>query len=673
MSHSCSRALALAACAFAVPAAFAQTPATTTAGPPAELGTVEIIGERPPVALPVTVDSVTSDTIAAQHRDDLSQALELIPGVSTQNVGQRRERLVALRGFNSRQVPLFIDGVPVYVPYDGNVDLARFGVDYVSEIRVSKGLASLLYGPNIMGGAINVVSRRPTEPLAASARISTELDDKLRANLTRAALNVAAAGERWYGSFSVSGSQSDSYRLPASFEPVPNREDGGLRDNAETRDRLYMARVGFTPDEANEFNLTWYRQEGRKEDPPYAGTSGPSRFWVWPYWDKSSISLTSRHALGERGTLRLRAFHDTFENALDAYTNLAHTTQMFLGSAYDDYSRGGGADFEWRWSDATVTRIAAHYKKDVHRESTAQPVEPEEQLVASTWDIAIEQEWRLTPRLSLTPSYQYVAQPGRTAWLWSGNGYVPNQVNDSSTSNGQLVAMWQATAGGTLFGGVSRKTRFPALKDRFSGGMGSVLPNPDLTAEYANHIELGYEHQGAGWTGKVSLYQANIRDAIESVTVPGGACDAPNPNCSQFQNVGRQRNRGVELSGSWQPLDTLRLDAQVNLLDRDNRSDPAILPTDTPKWRHRVAASWQPHQQWRVTVDAQRESGRNTTSTGSRVTEGFTLVNGFVRFAPTPGWGAEIGVRNLTDELYAYQEGFHEAGRSWLLQLDWRY
>lgn len=669
MSTSChSRVLALAACAIASPVL-----SQGADEPPSELGTVEVIGQRTPVALPVTVDSITSDTLAAQHRDDLSQALELVPGVATQNVGQRRERLVALRGFNSRQVPLFIDGVPVYVPYDGNVDLARFGVDHVSEIRVSKGLASLLYGPNIMGGAINVVSRRPTEPLAVSARISTEADDKLRANLVRAALNVSVANERWYGSFSVSGSNADSYRLPGSFDPVPNREDGGLRDNAGTRDRLYMARVGFTPDADNEFNFTWYRQDGFKEDPPYSGTSGSARFWVWPYWDKQSFSLTSRHAVGDRGTLRLRAFHDTFRNSLDAYTNLAHSSYMFLGSAYDDYTRGGGADFEWRWSDAAVTRVAAHLKKDVHREGTREPFEPEEQLVASTWDIAIEQEWRITPRLSLTPGYQYVAQPGRTAWIWNGASYVPNEVNDATTSNGQLVAVWQVSEAGTLFGGVSRKTRFPALKDRFSGGLGSVVPNPDLEAEYANHFELGYEHQGEGWTAKVALYQANIRDAIESVTLPGTACDAPNPDCSQLQNIGRQRNRGVELSGSWQPLHGLRFDAQVNLLDRDNLSDPGILPTDTPKWRQRVTASWQPHPQWRVTLDAQHESRRYTTTNGSRVADGFTLVNAFGRYQANGNWGVELGVRNLADELYAYQEGFFEAGRSWLLQLDWRY
>jgi iron complex outermembrane receptor protein len=650
-----------------VPAAESESDNAST-----ELGTVEVIGQRIPAALPVTTDIITAAMLARLHRDDLAQALELVPGLASQNVGQRRERLLTLRGFNSRQVPLFIDGVPVYVPYDGNVDLARFGVDYVSEIRVGKGLASLLYGPNIMGGAINVVSRRPTEPLSVSARLASEHDDQLDSNLVRGALALAAAGDRWYGSFSFSRSESDGYRLPDAFEPLANREDGGRRDNAESRDQLFVARVGFTPDEDSEYGFTWYRQEGRKDSPPYAGTSGPSRFWDWPYWNKESFSLASRNAVAEQGTLRLRAYYDKFGNALEAFTNLAETTWMFRGSSYDDYAKGAGADFEWRWSYATATRLAAHYKKDVHRDIQELPSVPRQQLVASTWDFAIEQEWRVSDALSMTPSYQYVYQPARTMYVWSANQYSPVAVNKSTTSNGQLVAVWEATQNGSVVGGVSRKTRFPALKDRFSGGLGSVVPNPDLKAEYANHFELGYEHRGGAWTAKLALYQANLRDAIESVTLPGTACAAPNPNCSQLQNIGRQRNRGVELSGSWQARDTLRFDAQVNLLDRDNLSSPALLPTDTPESTQRLAAAWQFLPRWRASVDAQHESKRYSATNGSRVAAAFTLVNGFVRYGHDDNWGVEVGVRNLTDELYAYQEGFFEPGRSWLLQLDWR-
>src|SRR5262249_4044602 len=146
------------------------------------LGTVEIIGQREAAATAVTTDDVEAATLAARHRDDLSEALDLAPGMAVENTGQRRERTISLRGFSSRQVPLFIDGIPVYVPYDGNVDLSRFGVDYISQIVVSKGLASLLYGPNTLGGAINIVSRKPTQPFEVSARTSTEADDRLSEN-----------------------------------------------------------------------------------------------------------------------------------------------------------------------------------------------------------------------------------------------------------------------------------------------------------------------------------------------------------------------------------------------------------------------------------------------------------------------------------------------------------
>lgn len=77
------------------------------------------------------------------------------------NVGPRNETGVFVRGFDLRQVPLFVDGIPVYVPYDGYADLRRFTTFDVSEIDVAKGFSSALYGPNTLGGAINVVSRRP--------------------------------------------------------------------------------------------------------------------------------------------------------------------------------------------------------------------------------------------------------------------------------------------------------------------------------------------------------------------------------------------------------------------------------------------------------------------------------------------------------------------------------
>ena len=82
--------------------------------------------------------------------------------------GARNEYNLLVRGFNARRVPVFMDGIPVYVPYDGEMDLGRFTTFDLSRIDISKGASSVLYGANTMGGAINLISKKPTKPFEGS-------------------------------------------------------------------------------------------------------------------------------------------------------------------------------------------------------------------------------------------------------------------------------------------------------------------------------------------------------------------------------------------------------------------------------------------------------------------------------------------------------------------------
>lgn len=648
------------------------------------LGTVEVIGQREAAGTAQTTDVVDSATLAAKHRDDLAEALDLIPGVSVQNLGQRRERLIAVRGFSSRQVPLFIDGIPVYVPYDGNVDLARFGVDYVSEIVVSKGLASLLYGPNILGGAVNVISRKPTEAFQMSAKLATEADDKLDSIERRGVLSLGAASGNWYGYISGSYAKSDGYRLPDDFVPVA-AENGGMRENAESSDSVISAKVGYTPNDANEFALIYYRQNGDKLDPPYAGSylrtnARPDgvqvRFWNWPYWDKESIYFVARNAVGAKGTLRWRLFHDSFRNALESFDDATYTTQTrpfaFHGSNYDDYTYGGNADFQWDWNAAHITRIAAHYRQDVHRESQIAPAIPLQRMEIPTYYAAIEHEWHLNDSLTISPGYAHMIQPAETVMVYnSGPGvFSPVHTDRSTADNAQLVGTYKLGEAGSLIAGVSYKTRFPTIKERFSGGLGTAVPNPGLDPESALHYEIGYLRQGSAYTAKIALFHSRTEDAIQSITLNGGCSSPP---CTQLRNIGEQRSRGVELSVDYALLATLRLSGQATFIDLDNLSMPSVRPTNVPEQKYMVAADWQFLKQWRLRVDAQHESERFTNSTGTRRAESFTLASAFLRFNPTRSLGIELGVRNLTDELYAYEEGFFEAGRTWLGQIDYSF
>jgi iron complex outermembrane receptor protein len=649
------------------------------------LGTVEVIARRNAQALSQTSDVVESSELASKHRDDLSEALDLVPGVSVQNLGQRRERLIAVRGFSSRQVPLFIDGIPVYVPYDGNVDLARFGVDYVSQIVVSKGLTSLLYGPNILGGAVNVVSRKPTRPFEANMRLSSEADNHFDSSDNRASLTLGGQLGNWYGYATASHSNSDGYRLPSDFTPVA-AENGGRRDSADSRDNVFTAKVGYAPDEDNEYALSYYRQNGEKLDPPYAGTylrtitrtdGVTPRFWTWPYWDKESIYFVARNAVTSQGTLRWRVFHDKFRNALESYDDATYTTQTrpyaFHGSNYNDFTNGGSGDFEWRWTGEQVTRVAAHFRNDVHREAQIAPFAPITHLQIPTYDLALEHLWQVTDVLSLTPSYSYMVQPAKTVEIYNSGPrtFSPVHTDRSTADNLQLIGAFKLDESHSFIAGVSRKTRFPTIKERFSGGLGTAVPNPSLDAETALHAEVGFEQRGSNWSGKVAVYQARLHDAIQTVPMPNSAC-VVSP-CTQLQNVGKQRNRGFELSGDYSPVDALRLSAQYSFVDIKNVTQPTIRPLNTPKNKVAAAADWRFLAQWQLRLDVQYESERFSTSDATRIAGSYTLANTFVRFTPLDAVGVEVGVRNLTDKLYAYEEGFYEAGRSWLAQLDYRF
>ncbi|MBL8268954.1 TonB-dependent receptor plug domain-containing protein, partial [Steroidobacter sp.] len=109
--------------------------------------------------------SVSQDEVWAFDVNTLDQAVKLIPGVTStfDANGRRNEHDIFVRGYGRWQVPLSIDGIRVYLPADNRLDFNRFLTMDLAEIQIRKGYASVLDGPGGLGGAINLVTRKPTE------------------------------------------------------------------------------------------------------------------------------------------------------------------------------------------------------------------------------------------------------------------------------------------------------------------------------------------------------------------------------------------------------------------------------------------------------------------------------------------------------------------------------
>lgn len=567
--------------------------------------------------------------------------------------------------------------MPVYVPYDGNFDLSRLLTFDVTEIAVSKGYSSVLYGANTLGGSINVVSRRPDEGLHASLRSGFWFDESGQDASRNHHLALESAQGNWYLQSALSFSEQDHFRLPGDFRPTPS-EDGGKRDNVATRDLKLALKLGYTPNATDEYAVSYQRQEGRKQTPPYAGSAAVNaRFWRWPQYDKESLYFISRTALGDTEYVRTRVYHDTFENLLRSFDNATYTTQnrpFAFNSIYDDYAWGASAELGSTRFDGHTLKAGLQYKRDVHRENdVGAPVERMEDALLS---LGVEDAWQLNPVLTWSFGAGWDRQQGRLADDLQGSVMRAFPVATAQGWNAQTALQLALDDDWTAHASVARRTRFPTMKDRYSYLLGTAIPNPALDPEYAVNLELGLSGNlvlagGSALELSGALFQSRIGDTIESVTIAPTLCtSAP---CSQLQNIGRQDNSGVELAATWRL--NAALDAHVNYtyLDRDNKSSPGLLPLDTPRNNVFGYLRYAPLANVELVLSAQHESGRWSATNGTRRTGAFAAVDFKAVWEASERVQLELGGRNLGDELYAFEEGFPEAGRSWFVNVQLSY
>lgn len=625
-----------------------------------ELGTVTVVGNR--ASGPDAGEARLSQQEITRHNaDTVSDAARLLPGVSISPNG-RNEQMIHVRGFDSRQVPVFVDGVPLYVPYDGYVDFGRFTTFDLAEIRVAKADASLLYGPNTLGGAINLVTRKPVKPFEGDARLGLG-----SGQMRKAALNLGGNQGTWYYQLGASYLDADSFPLPGGFKDYKAKptDTGDNRQNAYRTDNRLSFKLGLTPNATDEYALGYVRQEGEKGNPVYTGKSTQQnavRYWRWPYWDKDSVYFLNSTRIGSDNVLKTRLYHDTYANGLDMYKDAIYARHDPT-SAYKDTSKGATIE----WANYSLRnhelRFAAHYKVDEHDDAGKFYRDVTTSLVAED-RIALSERWRLT----LGASHE--KRDAKEVYFW------PRGSADATNGLARL-SYALAQPGDEVYAVLSHKTRFPTIKDRYSARMGRALPNPDLRPEVANHIELGVSGQPwAGGKGQAALFHSRVNDQIQTVVVPSAACGGS--TCDQAQNVGRTRNQGLELSLAQRLSIHWSANASYTYLQRTNLSNRSVTLVDTPRHRLFAAVSWLPVAQWELLATLEAEQGRTVSFAASgksiyREPGGYAIAGLKAVWTPRKDMSLDFGVNNLGDKWYELADGYPMPGRSLFLNGTYRF
>lgn len=637
-------------------------------------GQVFSLGEIKVSASPLAPSAPGSSVLEAEDirlhdKESVGTALNMAAGVSLNKVGARNEEMVYVRGFDLRQVPVFMDGIPVYVPYDGYVDLGRFTTFDLSRIEVAKGFSSLTYGPNTLGGAINLVSRRPSKRFEGEVGAGVSFSDGGDNYGYRSYANLGSNQGSWYVQGGYSQLNEDFFPMAGSYGKSPG-EDGGDRNNSYRRDSKLSLKLGLTPNASDEYALGLVSQHGVKGTPPYAGNVAgvAPRYWRWPYWDKDSLYALSSTRIGDH-TLKLRLYHDTYRNSLFSYDDATYTTQAkksSFRSSYDDYTNGLSAEMDFALGSANRLKAAYHLKQDVHREIAAEG-EPTRHFKDRTQSLAFEDSHVISNRLSVVAGISLDRRESQEAQDYDSTTKVMSnfQRKNNDALNGQAGLFHGVGDSGKLRLTLARKSRFPTIKDRYSYRMGTAIPNELLKMERADHLEVGYaDRLGSRWQYDLALFRSNITDMIQSVAIAPTFCTKP--PCTQMQNVGKVRAQGLEASLHGQ-VGNFDLNVAYSYLDRDNRSDSTVLLTDTPRHKLFSGAAWNAGP-WSAVASAELASSRYSSSDGKQVAHGFGIANLKGGYRLGNGVLLEAGVRNLFDRLYEYSEGFPEAGRTYFMQ-----
>jgi hypothetical protein len=139
-------------------------------GSPFHLGTENVVVSADDSTPALVADNLDQNAIQQHDFTNIAKAFDYLPGVEIEHIAPRNEAGIRVRGFTTRgQVPFYIDGIPVSVPYDGYVDFNRFLTSDIAELQVTKGFSSPLLGPNSLGGTINVVTKEPIKKFEGEA------------------------------------------------------------------------------------------------------------------------------------------------------------------------------------------------------------------------------------------------------------------------------------------------------------------------------------------------------------------------------------------------------------------------------------------------------------------------------------------------------------------------
>lgn len=121
--------------------------------------------EQPITEVLADVTVIDRDALSRAGQTSLRELLAQQPGVQISSNGSYRSNTnVFLRGASATQTILLVDGVRVGSATNGGLSLETIPLESIERIEILRGAASALYGPDAVGGVIQIITRQAGTP-----------------------------------------------------------------------------------------------------------------------------------------------------------------------------------------------------------------------------------------------------------------------------------------------------------------------------------------------------------------------------------------------------------------------------------------------------------------------------------------------------------------------------
>ncbi len=623
------------------------------------LGEISISAKQQQI---LDVKKVSNEELISNPEKDIAKVLDTQSGITIEHKGGREESSLMIRGLEATRTGIFIDGIPIYVPYDGNFDYSRILSTDLDSVNIAKGFSSTMFGPNTMSGVVNFVTKKPTKEFEGSISSQINFDNDFNQSQWLNTLSLGTKQDKYYLQFNGTLKNRDHWSLSDDYVSTTLQSEGE-RDHSDSDSKSFNLKAGYTPDNNTEYVLGMNYLNSEKSQPTVVDKDdGKEKYIDWPTWDSNSLYFITNKKY-DTADIKFKLYRTSYKNTYEEYKN--GWVNLNKLEYTDAYSIGSGLEYtEYGWSDEHTIKFALNVKKDNHEINRAAGSESglDDKFVEKVYSLAAEDIYEPNERFKIITSLSYdYANPTEAITY---DTVVETKSNDAY--NGQVGFFYDFKENQTTRFTIAKKTHLPTLKERFSDKKGKALINPDLVPEKATHYELGHKINFDNLEFDTALFLINVKDPIRIVDNVSGSK-------SQEQNTGKEQYKGFETSLKYkQDLYTLGFNYTYINIEKD---DGSIVVTDVPKHSAYFFADYTPTKDLKLTANMTFKKDLILEDANSNYVNVSNIkvigVNADYKISKDVLFSA--GVTNLTDENYELDLGYPEPGREYYVKLTYKF